>query len=264
MPTRSTWAPPFLPWTIPLMTLALAISLSTLTSATTPARALPGATLRPGSVHPTLAPHRSDRAGTRHYCTGLQQYPVLECAHSIPDISLSSPSRALSPLAPTLRISSRVVQVPRGAAHGWRTYSFHPVYFPSPGQQPCSDPHNVPGPGHLLPDREPFVPPLAPPTARYLLIPSPALLVQLSPDTCAPTQCRAQARRPPAASLSSRPCRAARPPGGLSPGSHSPGIPSPRKGSVSFPGVRATNLEAGESGGGGGVASRRANPSLGE
>lgn len=135
--------------------------------------------------------------------------------------------------------------MPSGAALGWRTYSFHPGNFPSPGQHPSSDPHDVPGPGHLLTDQVPFVPPLAPPTARYLLIPSRALLVQLSPDTCAPTQCPAQAQRPPAASLSSRPRRAARPPGGLSRGSHSPGIPSPRKGSVSFPGVRATNLRQG-------------------
>lgn len=106
-----------------------------------------------------------------------------------------------------------------------------PVAPPTAGAPAPSIPGTSPGlsrspqrsrPGHLLADPVPFVPPLAPPTNRCLLIPTRALLARRSPDTDAPTQSRAQARLPPAASLSPGP---ARPPGGLSPGRHSPGIP---------------------------------------
>jgi hypothetical protein len=156
--------------------------------------------------------------------------------------------------------SLRIVQRRPQPAHRLlptRAFSRPGIRYP----RPCSETRNVPGPSFSLTQ----VPPRSTPKPstlsrrlgpRYLLIPN--LAPSRSNTYAHPVLC---ARPAPAChkSVSGPVCRVALQPGGLSRVSHSPGIPSLRKGSVSFPGGSTTEHET--AGGRGLEASR---PSSGQ
>lgn len=136
------------------------------------------------------------------------------------DISFEQPKSGPPRSCP----NSRNILEGHPGAHGRRTCSFHPGYFPNPGQVPTSllrSPQRS-RPGHLLTDRVLFVPPLAPPLARCLLIPTRALLVRLRPlplsPPCRPASGLLQASVPGPAAPPDRPAGSA--PAVTHPGSH--------------------------------------------
>lgn len=146
--------------------------------------------------------------------------------------------------------------MPTGATHDRHTCPLHLEYFASLGSG-TRDPATFQAPGiSALTWHLPFHLSRRP-RPRYLFIPTRAPSSPSEPGHLRshPVRCSdlAPTRRKPQS-----PALPHRPPHRLNPRSHSPRIPSLRKGSVSFPGTRATNLGATA----GGVASCRANPPL--